>query len=166
MVDERQQTIMVTGPEARILARLATFSSKLESAWDVPRELSLPGLSEYLGVVRSALHAPLNELLRKKLVVERKAHVIDGGSRKRNVYHITDLGRTECEDIIVPKIKKAGELLGNPPSKTILQGRDSLIESLKNKNKLILTGLPGIGKTSLLRAISDYSVKEGKTKIL
>ena len=163
MVDERQQTIMVTGPEARILARLATFSSNLESAWDVPRELSLPGLSEYLGVVRSALHAPLNELLRKKLVVERKAHVIDGGSRKRNVYHITDLGRTECEDIIVPKVKKAGELLGNPPSKTILQGRDSLIESLKNKNKLILTGLPGIGKTSLLRAISDYLVKEGKT---
>ena len=114
-------------------------------------------------MVRSALHAPLNELLREKLVVERKAHVIDGGSRKRNVYHITDLGRTECEDIIVPKVKKAGELLGNPPSKTILQGRDSLIESLKNKNKLILTGLPGIGKTSLLRAISDYLVKEGKT---
>ena len=69
---------MVTGPEARILARLATFPSNLESAWDVPRDLCLPGLSEYLGVVRSALHAPLNELLSKKLVVERKAHVIGG----------------------------------------------------------------------------------------
>ena len=121
---------MVTGPEARILARLATFPSNLESAWDVPRDLCLPGLSEYLGVVRSALHAPLNELLSKKLVVERKAHVIGGGSRKRKVYHITDLGRTECEGVIVPKRKKAGELLGNPPSKTMLQGRDSLIESL------------------------------------
>ena len=39
---------MVTGPEARILARLATFPSSLESAWDVPREICLPGLSEYL----------------------------------------------------------------------------------------------------------------------
>ena len=154
---------MVTGPEARILARLATFPSNLESAWDVPRDLCLPGLSEYLGVVRSALHAPLNELLSKKLVVDRKAHVIGGGSRKRKVYHITDLGRTECEGVVVPKRKKAGELLGNPPPKTMLQGRDSLIESLKNKNKLILTGLPGIGKTSLLRSISDILVKEGKT---
>ena len=90
---------MVTGPEARILARLATFPSSLESAWDVPRELCLPGLSEYLGVVRSALHAPLYELVKKKLIVERKAHVIGGGSRRRKVYHITETGRAECEGI-------------------------------------------------------------------
>ena len=83
---------MVTGPESRILARLHTFSSTLESAWDVPRDICLPGLSEYLGVVRSALHAPLNELVKKGMVIERKAHVIGGGSRKRKVYHITDLG--------------------------------------------------------------------------
>ena len=153
---------MVTGPEARILARLATFPSNLESAWDVPRDLCLPGLSEYLGVVRSALHAPLNELISQKMLVERKAHVIGGGSRKRKVYHITDLGRAECEGVTVPKRKKAGELLGNPPAKTILQGRDSLVEDLKNKNKLILTGLPGIGKTSLLRSIADNLVEEGK----
>ena len=90
---------MVTGPESRILARLHTFSSTLESAWDVPRDICLPGLSEYLGVVRSALHSPLNELVKKGMVIERKAHVIGGGSRKRKVYHITDLGRAECQDI-------------------------------------------------------------------
>ena len=73
---------MVTGPESRILARLHTFSSTLESAWDVPRDICLPGLSEYLGVVRSALHAPLSELVKKGMVTERKAHVIGGGSRK------------------------------------------------------------------------------------
>ena len=153
---------MVTGPEARILARLATFSSSLESAWDVPREICLPGLSEYLGVVRSALHSPLNELVYKGLVVERKAHVIGGGSRRRKVYHITELGRAECKDVEVPLAKKVGELLGKPPSQTILKGRDELILQLKNMKKMILTGLPGIGKTSLLRSIADELVKDGK----
>ncbi len=153
---------MVTGPEARILARLATFSSSLESAWDVPREICLPGLSEYLGVVRSALHGPLNELVYKGLVVERKAHVIGGGSRRRKVYHITELGRAECKDVEVPAAKKVGELLGKPPVQTILQGRDELILQLKNMKKMILTGLPGIGKTSLLRSIADELVKDGK----
>ena len=153
---------MVTGPEARILARLATFPSSLESAWDVPRELCLPGLSEYLGVVRSALHAPLYELVKKKLIVERKAHVIGGGSRRRKVYHITETGREECEGIDVPAVKKIGELLGNPPSQTFLRGRDSLIQELKGEKKLIITGLPGIGKTSLLRGIADELVRDGK----
>ena len=146
---------MVSGPEARILARLATFPSSLESAWDVPREVCLPGLSEYLGVVRSALHAPLNELLSKKLIIERKTHVIGGGSRRRKVYHITEKGRTECEGVTILNKKKIGELLGNPPSQTILHGRDSLVQRLTSEKKLILTGLPGIGKTSLLRSIAD-----------
>ena len=153
---------MVSGPEARILARLATFPSSLESAWDVPREVCLPGLSEYLGVVRSALHAPLNELLSKNLIIERKTHVIGGGSRRRKVYHITEKGRTECEGVTILNKKKIGELLGNPPSQTILHGRDSLVQRLTSEKKLILTGLPGIGKTSLLRSIADKLVSEGK----
>ena len=152
---------MVTGPESRILARLHTFSSTLESAWDVPRDICLPGLSEYLGVVRSALHAPLNELVKKGMVIERKAHVIGGGSRKRKVYHITDLGRAECKDIDVQPKKSVGELLGKPPNQSSLHGRTELIGQLKSKKKIILTGLPGIGKTSLLRGIADELVKEG-----
>ena len=59
----------------------------------MPREICLPGLAEYLGVVRSALHTPINELLDGDYIAERKAHVIGGGSRKRKVYHITDKGR-------------------------------------------------------------------------
>ncbi len=153
---------MVAGPKARILARLASFPPSLESAWDVPREICLPGLSEYLGVVRSALHPPLNDLVSKGLVIERKAHVIGAGSRRRKVYHITELGRSECENIVLPVERKLGELLGNPPSETVLQGRDELISKIKSKDKMILTGLPGIGKTSLLRAIADELVKDGK----
>ena len=154
---------MVTGPESRILARLHTFSSTLESAWDVPRDICLPGLSEYLGVVRSALHSPLNELVKKGMVIERKAHVIGGGSRKRKVYHITDLGRAECQDIDAKPKKSIGELLGKPPNQSSLHGRTELIDQLKSEKKLIITGLPGIGKTSLLRGISDELVKEGMT---
>ena len=154
---------MVTGPESRILARLHTFSSTLESAWDVPRDICLPGLSEYLGVVRSALHSPLNELVKKGMVIERKAHVIGGGSRKRKVYHITDLGRAECQDIDTRPKKSIGELLGKPPNQSNLHGRTELIGQLKSKKKAILTGLPGIGKTSLLRGIADELVKEGMT---
>ena len=152
---------MVTGPESRILARLHAFSSTLESAWDVPRDICLPGLSEYLGVVRSALHAPLNELVKKGMVIERKAHVIGGGSRKRKVYHITDLGRNECKGIDLEPKKSVGELLGIPPSQSNLHGRIELIEQIKFKKKVILTGLPGIGKTSLLRGVADDLVKDG-----
>ena len=151
---------MVTGPEARILARLASFPTTLENAWDVPREICLPGLSEYLGVVRSALHTPLNELVAKGMLIERKAHVIGGGSRKRKVYHITDLGRAECQDVVLPQKKRVGELLGKPPMQNTLHGRDSLIQEVKSIEKLILTGLPGIGKTSLLRGIAAELVND------
>ena len=154
---------MVTGPESRILARLHTFSSTLESAWDVPRDICLPGLSEYLGVVRSALHGPLNELVKKGMVMERKAHVIGGGSRKRKVYHITDIGRMECQGVDLQPKKSIGELLGKPPNQSNLHGRAELIDQLKSKKKTILTGLPGIGKTSILRGIADVLVKEGMT---
>ena len=154
---------MVTGPEARILARLASFPTTLENAWDVPREICLPGLSEYLGVVRSALHTPLNELVAKGMLIERKAHVIGGGSRKRKVYHITDLGRAECQDVVLPQKKRVGELLGKPPMQTTLHGRDSLIQEVKSIEKLILTWLPGIGKTSLLRGIAAELVNDGLT---
>ena len=153
---------MVTGPEARILARLASFPTSLESAWDVPRDICLPGLAEYLGVVRSALHGPLNELVRRELLIERKAHVIGGGSRRRKVYHITELGRIESDDIELGDTQRIGELMGKPPSQRVLQGRQQLISKLKSEKKMILTGLPGIGKTSLLRVIADELVNDGK----
>ena len=69
--------VMMSGPKGRILKQLATFQAGLETAWDVPRGICLPGIAEALGVVRSALHQPLAELIDENLVTERKAHVID-----------------------------------------------------------------------------------------
>ncbi|MDP6363206.1 MAG: hypothetical protein QF633_08260, partial [Candidatus Poseidoniaceae archaeon] len=55
-------------PQERILRWLGGFSPAMEKAWDVTRHLSLPGISEALGVVRSALNAPLNGLEKLDLV--------------------------------------------------------------------------------------------------
>ena len=123
----------------------------MESAWDVPRDICLPGLSEHLGVVRSALHAPLSELVKKGMVTERKAHVIGGGSRKRKVYHITDLGRAECQGIEQQKKIHWRTISENLQSNQIYMVELELIDQLKSNKKFILTGLPGIGKTSILR---------------
>lgn len=154
---------MVSGPQGRILQLLSTYSPSIETAWDVPRGICLPGLAESVGVVRSALHQPINELLGKDLISERKAHVIGGGSRRRKVYHITEEGRKACSEIVTPEREvKVGELFGNPPIATQITGRDNLVNALLDAKKVILTGLPGIGKTAVLRALSDAMVANGE----
>ena len=84
---------MVTEAQARILRHLAEFPVSLEKAWDVPRDLSLPGIAEKLGLVRSALNPPLNNLHSEGYISIRMAHVIGSGSRRRNVHHLTQEGR-------------------------------------------------------------------------
>ena len=83
---------MLSETQRRLLLRLAEFGTEVETAWDVPRTLSLPGLAEHLGVVRSAIHTPLKELETSGLVWTRLAHVIGGGSRRRSVIHLTPEG--------------------------------------------------------------------------
>ena len=84
---------MLSDTERGILSRLSEFSEEIEASWDVPRALSLPGLADSLGLVRSSLNKPLSKLEEEGLVFTRVAHVIGGGSRKRKVIHITSLGR-------------------------------------------------------------------------
>ena len=84
---------MLSRPQEKLLRYLGTFPEALDQAWDVPRNLSLPGLAEAMGVVRSGLNRPLNLLESEQLITVRVAHVIGGGSRRRQVYHATEKGR-------------------------------------------------------------------------
>ena len=162
--------------EVKILRWLGQFTATLESAWDVTREISLPGMAEALGVVRSSLNIPLKSLQKDEFIVMRTAHVIGGGSRRRSVFHLTISGRELLQQLIddglaesplkkVQKPQKAGQIIGSAPSLKPLFGRDELLttitEELSNSGSLVISGLPGIGKTSLVRTALDEMALKG-----
>ncbi len=154
--------------QARLLRVLATFPKALEDAWDVPRGLSLPGLADALGVVRSALNPPLKAMEKEGLISTRQAHVIGGGHRRRSVIHLTDEGRQVAEGL-APAGEEVGkpvkEILGSAPNPITLHGRDDelsqLVEAISPGATLQLVGLPGIGKSSLLRALAGKATETG-----
>ena len=158
---------VLTEAQSRILVRLSEFSESLETAWDVPRSISLPGLAESLGVVRSALHSPLSMLEEDGLVVTRNAHVIGGGSRRRTVVHITKKGRQELEKSDRTPVKKTGAKFGPIPDSIVMHGREEemghITSSLSAGNSIVLSGLPGIGKSTLARAVSEHFSQIGWT---
>lgn len=147
---------MLPESQARILRLLARYPDELVEAWDVPRALSLPGLSESLGLVRSALHEPLKALEGEGLVQTRTAHVIGGGSRKRTVIHLTSKGRQQASALVTT----AGHSM-EIESTDGLHGRESelkQIESALAEGSVVLTGMPGIGKTALLQTLPSRYV--------
>ena len=158
---------MLPPAQSRILSRLAQFGGELEAAWDVPRALSLPGLAESLGVVRSALHAPLSSLEDEGYVRTRTAHVIGGGSRRRTVVHITDAGREAVAELDEPSGARRGRAFGPIPDQISLHGREedstSLSDSLLAGSNVLLSGLPGVGKSSLARAVAEQVLSMGWT---
>ncbi len=156
-------------PEAqrRILARLAQFGDEMQEAWDVPRELSLPGLAESLGVVRSALHIPLTSMEEEGLITTRTAHVIGGGSRRRTVVNITDAGRQALSENEPEYATRRGRSYGPLPDKSVLHGRaeesKKIAATLTDGSSVLLSGLPGVGKSSLARDIAERVINSGWT---
>ena len=157
-------------PQERLLRWLGNYSASLEKAWDVTREISLPGISESLGVVRSALNVPLTQLEKQDLVFKRMAHVIGGGSRRRNVYHLTEEGRkllsTLGDDTSKPrKSSSEGRMFGDAPTLGTVYGRSSLIDTvfdeIHQQHCLFISGLPGIGKTTVGLAAAGKLVSNG-----
>lgn len=157
---------MLSEAERRLLLLLTTFPAQLEKAWDVPRDISLPGLAERLGVVRSALNPPITKLEKSELVTTRKTHVIGGGHRKRTVVHITEKGREICTELepVAPK-KKSGTISKYAPPLTHMFGRDELLgkicEAANRGETIQLLGLPGIGKSALLRHLAEEKMDAG-----
>ena len=125
-----EQVLFVTNNSGRTVTevetRLAEFGTELEDAWDVPRALSLPGLADSLGVVRSALHAPLSSLESEGYATTRSAHVIGGGSRRRTVVHITDAGREAVAESEAPSVARTGRAFGPIPDQISLHGGDQI----------------------------------------
>ncbi len=155
---------MLSESQLRILAHLASFGSDLEGDWDVPRSLCLPGIAEAVGVVRSAIHSPLSELESAGFVTTRSAHVTGAGSRRRKVVHITQEGR-EAASSRAPVSARRGRAFGPVPDAALLHGRDDevseLSQSLSEGGSVLLNGLPGIGKTSLARAVVEALLGAG-----
>jgi len=158
---------MLNETQRRLLLRLAEFGAEVEKAWDVPRTLSLPGLAEHLGVVRSAIHTPLKELEASGLVTTRTAHVIGGGSRRRSVVHLTAAGYERAEELAAEERspESAGRAVGPMPESVHLHGREdevsTLVDLLISGSNVQLSGLPGIGKTSLARAVAGALLERG-----
>ena len=155
---------MVSKAQLRILAWLSKHPDSLEKSWDVSREISLPGIAEGIGVVRSALNVPLTKLEQNDLISKRMAHVIGGGNRRRQVYHITSNGRllVAQSDAEIMKPERQSKIYGNPPNVSEIFGRkDEMIEcqEILLNNSLVVTGMPGIGKSvftlSLCRELTD-----------
>ena len=155
---------MLNQRQLAILVHLSGFGRDLEESWDVPRAISLAGIAEHLGVVRSALHPPLKTLEAEGLVSSRSAHVI-GAPRRRKVFHVTDRGREEAREGAKKPRKSRGRIVGPVPDTTKLHGRDEVVGSissgLSEGSSYLLEGLPGIGKTSVATAVSNSLLDDG-----
>ena len=154
---------MAKPTEQRILEWLNQFDDSLQNAWDVPRDNSLPGIADAIGVVRSALHKPLKSLQNKELIIVKQAHVINGGSRKRNVHFITNKGRDSCNEI--ENLIHKTTIYGNPPNNIKLIGRkrelDEIEQKLSEENYVFISGIAGIGKTAITRYFVENKLKKG-----
>ncbi len=158
---------MVSGTRLKILAHLSNFQGNFDDKWDIPREQSLPGIAEALGVVRSAVHKPLSSLEKDKLVISRNAQVSGKDSRRRKVIHITELGIDTIANINLPDKIKKYRIYGKIPKLTNLHGRTLEVSNISNllskKQNVVLNGLPGIGKSSLARNIAEVMMEKGWT---
>ena len=87
---------MLTPAMLRILRWLDEYPTTLESAWDVPRSISLEGIADGIGVVRSALFQPMSALEQEGLIQTRQAHVLGSGRRKRRKW--STLQKRDADD--------------------------------------------------------------------
>ncbi len=152
--------------QVRLLRILNEFGEYLEHAWDVPRSLSLPGLAETMNMVRSGLHKPLKQLEEEGYITKRLAHVVGGGTRKRQVFHITNQGRNSIE-LQVEKRTAPLEHIEVSTEQTPLYGRATFIEEcllhLESNSIIAIGGMSGIGKSAVSKHIASRKASSPST---
>ena len=149
---------MLSRPQERLLRYIAGYSDVLEKAWDVPRALSLPGLSEAMGIVRSGLNQPLVNLIEEGYISMRIAHVISGGPRRRQVYHITTKGRHWVSEHPEQEEMHQEDDVIRPPFTPILGRNEALLELDKMMNEhrhVVVGGLSGVGVTTFMKGFAS-----------
>ncbi|MDP6099582.1 MAG: ParB N-terminal domain-containing protein, partial [Candidatus Thalassarchaeaceae archaeon] len=161
---------VLTDSEARLVRLLATFPESLEKAWDVPRSISLPGLAEHLGLVRSALNPPITSLENRGFIKTRQTHVIGGGHRKRTVVHLTKKGWETAEGLVPEEeVDSIGELFGNPPPLTYLHGRSEFVQEILEElgnDEQIPTLLKSIKRSGIRNPIWLKDLNDGKYLVI
>ena len=112
---------------------------------------------------------PLNHLVEEGLVVVRSAHVIDGGRRRRSVHHLTKEGRQALETLQPPPeaTVKEGAWFGEQAPQGPAHGRsddvNEVLALLHEHGAAALTGLAGIGKSTVARGVAEAWQHEGNT---
>ena len=122
------------------------------------RDVSLPGLSDAMGVVRSGLNQPLNVLLDHKYITVRVAHAHRWRcSSPSGLTTSPKKGGHGFTTIPNPSLRNSRRSLLRNAHHAII-GRTQELEELTNlvekHGHALLGGLSGVGKTTLLRAWS------------
>ncbi|MBI5000069.1 MAG: hypothetical protein HZB92_00865 [Euryarchaeota archaeon] len=137
--------------QEKIVSHLAPLS-RLAGSYLQPRLVTQDGVAQSVGIARNHVPRAVIDLMRRGYVFARKARV-DGCSRKRTCYFLTDEGRVVANGLgkraLAPKTLSVA-----PPADFV--GRSRELRELAafardGPATLILYGERGMGKTSLLR---------------
>lgn len=83
--------------EEKILLHLLEMN-KYSELWEVPQSVTQEGIAGGIGTLRSAVAREMVKLKPMGLIQERLSHVT-GGTRKRKVYFLTDMGLTQATNL-------------------------------------------------------------------
>ena len=105
-----------------------------------PIDITQDGIAKNLGIIRSAVPRAVGSLIDKDLVEEQLAH-IDGLSRRRKVYMLTDKGIIESRELLDEVGRISVKIKGEDETKRIFELMDEGKVTLKNISQVIKSGI-------------------------
>ena len=105
-----------------------------------PIDITQDGIAKRLGIIRSAVPRAVGTLIEKGLVDEQLAH-IDGLTRRRKVYVLTDKGIIESRELFDEVGRIEVEVKGEDEKERISELMDEGKVTLKNISQIIKSGM-------------------------